>query len=70
MSFKNKEERKRNYHKLDLFIGDRHMKKWNESEILSLNLNITDREICKLIGRSVQSIQIKRSRINQPHRDI
>lgn len=44
-------------------INLNHRQLWTTSELNLLNANITDRELHRLIGRSVKAIQVKRARI-------
>lgn len=56
--------RKRNYNKTS--YARNHRKPWTEEEdFLVFNSKLTDFELSKQIGRSVQAIQIRRCRLNK-----
>jgi hypothetical protein len=56
-------DRKKNYSKGRKY-DEKNRKKWSEYDIdLVISFEGTDRELSKIINRSVQSIQIKRCRI-------
>jgi len=60
---KRKIERKRYYDRFsgkDINLNNR--QPWTVSELKLLNANITDRELHRLIGRSVKAIQVQRCR--------
>lgn len=46
-------------------INFNHRQFWTISELNLLDVNITDRELHWLIGRSVKAIQVKRARIKK-----
>lgn len=53
----------------DRFAGSannaNHQQRWTTEEILLLNSNLLDRQLHKLIGRSINAIQVMRWKMNK-----
>lgn len=58
-------ERKRNYRRTQFANRNQGQRYDQDHDWLILNSPFTDRELHKIIGRSVQAIQIRRSRLKQ-----
>jgi hypothetical protein len=69
MTFVNKEQRKKYYNKTSWAVNS--MNRYTEQELLLIwQHNITDTKLSKQIGRSVQSIQLQRTRMKTGIRKV